>query len=274
MPASSSTTPVPVATPVIKQAIDQNAEVVIFGYHRFVPNVRRPDTEITPQAFETQMQELKNKGISVIPMQDFLAWRRGEKAIPAKSAILTFDDGWKSQHEVARLQPVAMDVHHAAVRHQHDLFAHMRCGQCVDGGGYAFQHLGRRLAAGWCEMRITLAPAFGGFRPFAFNVRVGLAFKRAKGPLAQAGVGMHLLCLAVVPGNGVCRVPGARQIAGVDAGDGLVHQDLRHALGRPGSQNAVMCPPAFTTSANLARSGFHSSGRFALFSLATLRISS
>ena len=95
------TTP-PAATPVnTKPVMDLNAQVVVLGYHRFVNNVRRPDTEITPQAFEAQMQELKNKGISVIPMQDFLAWRRGEKAIPAKSAILTFDDGWKSQHEVA-----------------------------------------------------------------------------------------------------------------------------------------------------------------------------
>ena len=101
-PSSSSVPAIPAAAPVItKPAIDQNAQVVIFGYHRFVNNVRRPDTEITPQAFEAQMQELKNKGISVIPMQDFLAWRRGEKAIPAKSAILTFDDGWKSQHELA-----------------------------------------------------------------------------------------------------------------------------------------------------------------------------
>jgi peptidoglycan/xylan/chitin deacetylase (PgdA/CDA1 family) len=106
-PSAASSSPAaparatPAATPVIKQAIDQNAQVIVFGYHRFVNNVRRPDTEITPQAFEAQMQELKNKNISVIPMQDFLAWRRGEKAIPAKSAILTFDDGWKSQHEVA-----------------------------------------------------------------------------------------------------------------------------------------------------------------------------
>ena len=92
----------PSAPPVIsKPAIDQNAQVVIFGYHRFVNNVRRPDTEITPAAFEAQMQELKNKNISVIPMQDFLAWRRGEKSIPAKSAIITFDDGWKSQYDVA-----------------------------------------------------------------------------------------------------------------------------------------------------------------------------
>jgi peptidoglycan/xylan/chitin deacetylase (PgdA/CDA1 family) len=104
-PAAASTSAAgatPSVAPVIsKPAVDQNAQVVIFGYHRFVNNVKRPDTEITPAAFEAQMQELKNKNISVIPMQDFLAWRRGEKAIPSKSAILTFDDGWKSQYEVA-----------------------------------------------------------------------------------------------------------------------------------------------------------------------------
>jgi peptidoglycan/xylan/chitin deacetylase (PgdA/CDA1 family) len=100
--SSSAAAATPSAAPVItKPVVDQNAQVVIFGYHRFVNNVKRPDTEITPAAFEAQMQELKNKNISVIPMQDFLAWRRGEKAIPSKSAILTFDDGWKSQYEVA-----------------------------------------------------------------------------------------------------------------------------------------------------------------------------
>jgi peptidoglycan/xylan/chitin deacetylase (PgdA/CDA1 family) len=99
---TGSATAAPSAAPVIsKPAVDQNAQVVIFGYHRFVNNVKRPDTEITPAAFEAQMQELKNKGIAVIPMQDFMAWRRGEKAIPPKSAILTFDDGWKSQYDVA-----------------------------------------------------------------------------------------------------------------------------------------------------------------------------
>lgn len=101
-PGSTAAAATPTVAPVItKPAVDQNAQVVIFGYHRFVKNVKRPDTEITPEAFEAQMQELKNKNIAVIPMQDFLAWRRGEKAIPSKSAVLTFDDGWKSQHEVA-----------------------------------------------------------------------------------------------------------------------------------------------------------------------------
>ncbi|HEV2804557.1 MAG TPA: polysaccharide deacetylase family protein [Chthoniobacterales bacterium] len=101
-PSSSAAAGTPSAAPVItKPAVDQNAQVVIFGYHRFVNVVKRPDTEITPALFEQQMKELKDKGIAVIPMQDFLAWRRGEKAIPPKSAIITFDDGWKSQYEVA-----------------------------------------------------------------------------------------------------------------------------------------------------------------------------
>ena len=83
-----------------KAVVDQTAQVIIFGWHRFVDKVRRPDTEITPADFEKQMQELKDKGISVIGMQDFLAWKRSEKNIPPRSAVLTFDDGWKSQYEV------------------------------------------------------------------------------------------------------------------------------------------------------------------------------
>src|SRR5437762_14110527 len=75
-----------------KVAVDQTAQVIIFGYHRFVNQVRRPDTEITPQMFEQQMQDLKNRGITVIGMQDFLAWKRGEKNIPPRCAIISFED--------------------------------------------------------------------------------------------------------------------------------------------------------------------------------------
>jgi peptidoglycan/xylan/chitin deacetylase (PgdA/CDA1 family) len=104
--ANAAPTPAPtaVATPFptpAKPLVDQNAEVIVFGYHRFVNKVRRPDTEITPAAFEAQMQELKNKQISVIGMQDFLAWKRGKKNIPPHSAIITIDDGYKSGYEVA-----------------------------------------------------------------------------------------------------------------------------------------------------------------------------
>ena len=93
--AAPTAVPSPTAPP-----IDQNAQVIIYGYHRFEKTVRRPDTEMTPEMFEAQMKELKDKNIPVIGMQDFLAWKRGEKNIPPRAAIITFDDGWKSQYEV------------------------------------------------------------------------------------------------------------------------------------------------------------------------------
>ncbi len=92
--------PTPQPTPR-KPAIDQTSEVIVFGYHRFEKKVRRPDTEITPEAFEAQMKKLQDQKISVIGMQDFLAWKRGEKAIPRRAAIITIDDGYKTGYEVA-----------------------------------------------------------------------------------------------------------------------------------------------------------------------------
>jgi len=90
------------ASPKIKKpVVDQTAQVIIFCYHRLVDKIRYPGTEITPAAFEAQMKALKDHGITVISMQDLLAWKRGEKNIPPRSAIITFDDGWKSQYEVA-----------------------------------------------------------------------------------------------------------------------------------------------------------------------------
>ena len=95
-------TPVAAASPKItKPVVDQTAQTIIFCYHLLVDKVRYPGTEITPAAFEAQMKELKDHGITVISMQDLLAWKRGEKNIPPRCAVITFDDGYKSQYEVA-----------------------------------------------------------------------------------------------------------------------------------------------------------------------------
>lgn len=102
VPSTEAAAPVAAASPKInKPVVDQTAQVLIFCYHRLVDKVRYPGTEITPAAFEAQMKELKDKGITVISMQDLLAWKRGEKNIPPRSAVITFDDGWKTQYEVA-----------------------------------------------------------------------------------------------------------------------------------------------------------------------------
>jgi peptidoglycan/xylan/chitin deacetylase (PgdA/CDA1 family) len=99
--AAGSGAPAGAASPKItKPVVDQTAQVLIFCYHRLVDKIRYPGTEITPAAFEAQMKELKDKGITVISMQDLLAWKRSEKSIPPRCAVVSFDDGWKSQYEV------------------------------------------------------------------------------------------------------------------------------------------------------------------------------
>ena len=105
-PASTSSptpaAPVAAASPKItKPVVDQTAQAIIFCYHLLVDKVRYPGTEITPAAFEAQMKELKDHGITVISLQDLLAWKRGEKNIPPRCAVITFDDGYKAQYEVA-----------------------------------------------------------------------------------------------------------------------------------------------------------------------------
>jgi peptidoglycan/xylan/chitin deacetylase (PgdA/CDA1 family) len=85
---------------ITKPVVDQTAQTIIFCYHRLVDKIRYPGTEITPAAFEAEMKQLKDAGITVISMQDLLAWKRGEKNIPPRCAVVTFDDGWKSQYEV------------------------------------------------------------------------------------------------------------------------------------------------------------------------------
>src|SRR6266404_363347 len=96
--ASAAASPVPT---ISKPVVDQTAQTIIFCYHRLVDKIRYPGTEITPAAFEGQMKMLKDRGITVISLQDLLAWKRGEKNIPPRCAVITFDDGWKSQYEVA-----------------------------------------------------------------------------------------------------------------------------------------------------------------------------
>jgi peptidoglycan/xylan/chitin deacetylase (PgdA/CDA1 family) len=99
-PSPSAAASATAAPKITKPVVDQTAQTVIFCYHRLVDKVRYPGTEITPAAFEAQMKALKDRGITVISLQDLLAWKRGEKNLPPRCAVITFDDGWKSQYEV------------------------------------------------------------------------------------------------------------------------------------------------------------------------------
>jgi len=109
--AVAASTPIPVATPAPAPlqaeptppraaAIDKTASCIVLLYHRFEEKPRN-DLEITPAEFEKEMQGLKDAGFTVIPLQDFVAWRHGEKNIPSKSCIITIDDGYISGYDIA-----------------------------------------------------------------------------------------------------------------------------------------------------------------------------
>ncbi|MDD5199465.1 MAG: polysaccharide deacetylase family protein [Terrimicrobiaceae bacterium] len=104
-PAPAATpTPIPVPTPVptpTPVAIDPSIQAIVFCYHRFEENPTKDGLGIKPAEFEQQMQTLKDKGITIVSMDDFLAWRRGEKNLPNPSAVLSIDDGYLSGYEVA-----------------------------------------------------------------------------------------------------------------------------------------------------------------------------
>ncbi len=95
--APPAPTPPPAPAPV---AINRAAAAIVLCYHRF-EDKPHDDLAIAPAEFEQQMQTLKDKGFSVIPMQDLIAWRHGDKDIPAKSCVITIDDGYRSGYDVA-----------------------------------------------------------------------------------------------------------------------------------------------------------------------------
>ncbi|WP_348547211.1 polysaccharide deacetylase family protein [Chthoniobacter sp.] len=78
-------------------AVNKNAAVIALCYHNIDEKGSKALT-LPIAEFEKEMEAIKTNGFSVIPMQDFLAWRRGEKSIPNKSCIITIDDGWVSAY--------------------------------------------------------------------------------------------------------------------------------------------------------------------------------
>jgi peptidoglycan/xylan/chitin deacetylase (PgdA/CDA1 family) len=94
-PAAPTPPPKPAAP-----TVDKNAQVIVLCYHR-LEGKAGGIFSIEPALFEQHMEELKARGIAVISMQDFLAWRAGKKTIPPKSALITIDDGYVCSLNVA-----------------------------------------------------------------------------------------------------------------------------------------------------------------------------
>lgn len=77
---------------------DDGIRVAVLGYHDFSETERETAMRIRTSKFRKQMEAIRQLGIPVIPMADFIAWKDSGKAIPDKAIVITMDDGWKSSY--------------------------------------------------------------------------------------------------------------------------------------------------------------------------------
>ncbi len=98
-PPASATPPVPVAPPVVIP--DDGIRVSILGYHDIAEKQPETAMRIHTSKFRKQMETIQQLGYKVISLDEFNAWKKDGKTIPAKSLLITFDDGWKSVYTEA-----------------------------------------------------------------------------------------------------------------------------------------------------------------------------
>lgn len=82
--------------------MEKARRIPVLLYHRVGdPDHSRDIYCIRPNRFADQMSALAEAGYRAISVDDFDAWRRGVKSLPATAFVLTFDDGFAGVHEFA-----------------------------------------------------------------------------------------------------------------------------------------------------------------------------
>ena len=80
---------------------DRRSQVSMLLYHDLSSSDSSNPMKINVSKFRTQMENLKENGVPVISMTDFLKWKRGEINIPEFCVVITFDDGWREVYTLA-----------------------------------------------------------------------------------------------------------------------------------------------------------------------------
>ncbi|MBR1982609.1 MAG: polysaccharide deacetylase family protein [Akkermansia sp.] len=74
----------------------EQTRIAVLGYHDFSNTRKVTDMCMRTAEFCQQMQYIKDSGLTVITMQDFLEWLLGNRCLPERCVLITIDDGWKS----------------------------------------------------------------------------------------------------------------------------------------------------------------------------------
>src|SRR2546430_10265195 len=76
----------------------------ILLYHkidRIPAGARYPRSYVTPERFDAQLAFLRRRGYESVSFVDYLGYRRGAGRLPRRPVIVTFDDGYRSNRDVA-----------------------------------------------------------------------------------------------------------------------------------------------------------------------------
>lgn len=78
---------------------DAKINIPVLCFHNFNPTVPGSMT-LTPERLETQLKWLSDNGYTIIPLQEAVEYLQGKRAsVPAKSVVITADDGWQSVYK-------------------------------------------------------------------------------------------------------------------------------------------------------------------------------
>lgn len=85
----------------MEPAINKEARVAVLGYHDFTEGRSSNDMIMNIDDFREQMEAVKDSGLPVISMREFLDWKAEKADIPPRCVMITIDDGWKATHTLA-----------------------------------------------------------------------------------------------------------------------------------------------------------------------------
>ena len=99
LPLLAQENPEPLAEPTAPEpetAETSPTRVAIIGYHDFSEDLPETEMRIKTSKFRKQMEAIRQLGLSVISLKDFMDWKKNGREIPENSILITLDDGWKS----------------------------------------------------------------------------------------------------------------------------------------------------------------------------------
>lgn len=92
---------------VVQAIIYKDQSVAILGYHSFIDSNERLEQNITDnmimdiKVFEEQLKYLKKHNYKTLTLKEFNCFHQGICKIPRKSVLITMDDGYQSNYNLA-----------------------------------------------------------------------------------------------------------------------------------------------------------------------------